>query len=260
MPGRIQASHGPARISSAVCRQRDLHVTVVELEDRVMSRVVSPNVSDYYQLKHTNNGVKLLLSTRLTGFEGRRRVQRVITDDDQKLPASFVVIGVGIVPNTELASAAGLDVDDGIVVDDTCLTSDPDVYAIGDCTSHPNAIYGQRLRLESVHNALEQAKTAASNICGDEMHYCQVPWFWSDQYDLKLQIAGLSQGHDDVVLRGEPSSGSFACFYLKDGVLVAVDAINSPKEFVQAKSLIANRAKVSPDKLRDPDVVLKDLA
>ena len=245
---------------AAVCRQRGLNVTVVEKENRVMSRVVSPNISDYFQLKHTNEGVKLLLSTALQRFEGRRRVQRVVTDHDQKLPAGFVVIGVGIVPNTEIASAAGLEVDNGIVVDDTCRTSDPDIYAIGDCTSHPNAIFGQRLRLESVQNAVEQAKTAVSNICGKEAHYCEVPWFWSDQYDLKLQIAGLSQDHDDVVLRGEPSSGSFACFYLKNGVLVAVDAINAPRDFVQAKSLIADKVRVDPDKLADPDVAVKDLA
>ena len=235
-------------------------MTVVEKEDRVMSRVVSANISDYFQLKHTNEGVKLLLSTALQRFEGRRQVQRIITDNDQKLPASFVVVGVGVVPNTEIASAAGLDVDNGIVVDDTCLTTDPDIYAIGDCTSHPNAIYGQRLRLESVQNALEQAKTAASNICGQEAHYCEVPWFWSDQYDLKLQIAGLSQDHDDVVLRGEPSSGSFACFYLKEGVLVAVDAVNAPRDFVQAKSLIADRVQVDPARLGDPEVAVKDLA
>lgn len=245
---------------AAVCRRRGLNVTVIEKEDRVMSRVVSPNVSDYYQLEHTKNGVKLLLSTGLAGFEGRRRVQRVITDNGQKLPAGFVVVGVGILPNTELASAAGLDVDNGIVVDDTCLTSDPDIYAIGDCTSHPNAIFGQNLRLESVHNALEQAKTAVANICGEEAHYCQVPWFWSDQYDLKLQIAGLSHGYDDVVLRGEPANGSFACFYLKEGVLMAVDAINSPRDFVQSKSLIANRVRVDTARLADPAVAIKDLA
>ena len=245
---------------AAVCCQHDLNVTVIEQADRVMSRVVSPNVSDYYQLEHTKHGVKLLLSTGLAGFKGRRRVKQVITDDGQKLPADFVVIGVGIVPNTELAEAAALDVDNGIVVDDTCLTSDPNIYAIGDCTSHPNEIYERNLRLESVHNALEQAKTAASNACGEEMHYCQVPWFWSDQFDLKLQIAGLSEGYDDVVLRGEPSGGRFACFYLQDGVLIAVDAINSPREFMQAKPLIANKARVDPALLENTEVSLKDLA
>jgi 3-phenylpropionate/trans-cinnamate dioxygenase ferredoxin reductase subunit len=245
---------------AAVCRQHGLNVTVVEMADRVMSRVVSPNVSDYYQLEHTNQGVKLLLSTALAEFQGRRRVRRVITDAGQEIPTDFVVIGVGVRPNTELAQTAGLDVDNGIVVDDRCQSNDPNIYAIGDCTSHPNEIYGQRLRLESVHNALEQAKTAASNICGDELHYNQVPWFWSDQYDLKLQIAGLSQDYDDVVLRGDPSNGSFACLYLRDGVLIAVDAINSPREFMQSKALIAAHSRPDVEKLADPEVALKDLA
>ena len=244
---------------AAVCRQQGLDVTVIEKEDRVMSRVVSANVSDYYQLAHTNRGVQLLLSTALAGFEGRRRVRRVLTDREQKITADFVVVGIGIQPNTQIAEVAGLDVDDGIVVDDRCQTGDPNIYAIGDCTSHPNDIFGQRLRLESVHNALEQAKTAASNICGDESRYCQVPWFWSDQYDLKLQIAGLSKGYDEVVLRGDPSEGSFACFYLQAGVLIAVDAINSPREFVQSKELIARKAKVAAERLADTSVSLKDL-
>ncbi|MDJ0812666.1 MAG: FAD-dependent oxidoreductase [Woeseiaceae bacterium] len=244
---------------AAVCCQRGLQVTVIELADRVMSRVVSPHVSDYYQVQHTEHGVRLLLSTGLAGFEGKRRVRQVLTTDGQKLPADFVVVGVGILPNAELAADAGLDCADGIVVDDRCQTGDPDIYAIGDCTSHPNGIYERQLRLESVHNALEQAKTAASNICGQESHYSQVPWFWSDQYDIKLQIAGLSEGYDEVVLRGDPSAGSFACFYLADGVLIAVDAINSPREFMQSKSLIASRARPDPGKLADPEIALKDL-
>ena len=244
---------------AAVCCQHGLQVSVLEMEDRVMSRVVSPNVSDYYQLRHTEHGVRLMLSTGLAGFEGRRRVRKVLTTDDQALPADFVVVGVGILPNMELAAAAGLDTADGIVVDDRCRTSDPDIYAIGDCTFHPNDIYGRRLRLESVHNALEQAKTAASNICGVDSSYCQVPWFWSDQYDIKLQIAGLSEGYDDVVLRGDPSGGSFACFYLADSILIAVDAINSPREFMQSKRLIAERARPPVDALANPDIQIKDL-
>lgn len=245
---------------AAVCCQLGLQVTVIEMADRVMSRAVSPNVSDYYQLRHTEHGVKLLLSTELAAFEGKRRVKAVRTADEQRIAVDFVVVGVGIIPNTDIASAAGLEVDNGIVVDDTCRTADPDIYAIGDCTSHPNRIYDRRLRLESVHNALEQAKTAASNICGVESHYCQVPWFWSDQFDIKLQIAGLSQGFDDVVVRGNPADGSFACCYLRDGVLIAVDAINSPREFVQAKALIADRARVALEDLANPELALRDLA
>ena len=244
---------------AAVCCQHGLQVSVLGMEDRVMSRVVSPNVSDYYQLRHTERGVRLMLSTGLAGFEGRRRVRKVLTTDDQALPADFVVVGVGILPNMELAAAAGLDTADGVIVDDRCQTSDPDIYAIGDCTFHPNDIYGRRLRLESVHNALEQAKTAASNICGVDSSYCQVPWFWSDQYDIKLQIAGLSEGYDDVVLRGDPSGGSFACFYLADSILIAVDAINSPREFMQSKRLIAERARPPVDALANPDIQIKDL-
>jgi len=163
------------------------------------------------------------------------------------------------VPNTELAEAAGLEVDDGIVVDEMCRTSDHSIYAIGDCTSHPNSIYRRRLRLESVHNAIEQAKTAASNLCGSEARYSQVPWFWSDQYDLKLQIAGLSQGYDQTILRGNPDDGNFACLYLREGSLIAVDAINSPRDFVQAKELIASRAVIDPALLADVNVALKDL-
>jgi len=245
---------------AAVCRQQGVDVTVLELEDRVLSRVVSPQVSAFYEHEHAAQGVKLMLSTGLTTFRGEGRVESVDTDDGQSIPADFVVVGVGVIPNTELAEAAGLDVNNGIVVDDQCRTSDPDIYAVGDCTSHPNSIYDRRLRLESVHNALEQAKTAASNICGEEMHYSQVPWFWSDQYDLKLQIAGLSQGFDQIVLRGDPATRSFACLYLENGRLIAVDAINAPKDFIHSKALIANNVRINTNKLADTGISLQDLA
>jgi 3-phenylpropionate/trans-cinnamate dioxygenase ferredoxin reductase subunit len=244
---------------AAVARQLGIDVTVVEMADRVMSRVVSPQVSDFYQQEHTTRGVDLRLATGLAAFGGVDRITSVELDNGTSIPADFVVVGVGVIPNTELAAAAGLVVDNGIVVDDRCQTSDADIFAIGDCTSHPNAIYGRRLRLESVHNALEQAKTAASNICGRDMHYSQVPWFWSDQYDLKLQIAGLSQGFDHVVMRGDPASRSFACMYLASGKLIAVDAINSPRDFVQSKALIAARSIIDPERLGDTQVALKDL-
>jgi 3-phenylpropionate/trans-cinnamate dioxygenase ferredoxin reductase subunit len=245
---------------AAVCRQLGLDVTVIEMADRVMSRVVSEQVSDFFQQLHTSHGVELRLSTGLHEFTGSDgRVEAVVTASGEEIAADFVLVGVGIEPVTNLAATAGLEVDNGIVVDDQCRTSDPDVYAVGDCTSHPNAIYGRRVRLESVHNALEQAKTAASNICGDEAHYAQVPWFWSDQYDIKLQIAGLSQNYDAVVLRGDPATCSFACLYLRDGVLIAVDAVNAPRDFMQSKALIAARAVIDPDKLADADVALKDL-
>ncbi len=245
---------------AAVCRERGLDVTVIEMADRVLSRVVAPEVSVFFQAKHADHGVKILLSTQLDAFQGDGRLRSVRTTDGQEVPADLCIVGIGITPNTGLAEAAGLEVDDGIVVDDMCRTSDQDIYAIGDCTSHPNSIYGRRLRLESVHNALEQAKTAASNICGSQARYSQVPWFWSDQYDVKLQIAGLSQGYDQTVLRGNPDDGKFACLYLQQGSLIAVDAINSPRDFVQSKQLIANRAVIDPMLLADAAVALRDLA
>lgn len=245
---------------AAVARKLGLDVTVLEMADRVMSRVVSPEISDFYQIEHTNRGVKLRLSTDVVALHGKKRVKRVETGSGEQIPADFVIVGVGIQPNTELAEQAGLDVGDGIVVDDRCQTSDPNIYAVGDCTSHPNDIYERRLRLESVHNAIEQAKTAANNLCGNDTHYSQVPWFWSDQYDLKLQIAGLSEGYDDLVIRGNPADRSFACLYLRDGKLIATDAVNSPREFVQSKVLILAGAKVDRDKLGDTGIQLKDLA
>ena len=245
---------------AAVIRQLGLDVTVVEMADRVMSRVVSPEISDFYQIEHSTQGVRLRLSSGVARFRGDGRVEAVETDDGELIPADFVVVGVGIAPNTELASAAGLVVEDGILVDDRCQSSDADIYAVGDCTNHPNSIYDRRLRLESVHNALEQAKTAVSNICGVESHYSQVPWFWSDQYDLKLQIAGLSEGYDDVVIRGNPADRSFACLYLRDGKLIATDAVNSPRDFVQSKPLIAAGTKIDREKLEDTEVELKDLS
>jgi 3-phenylpropionate/trans-cinnamate dioxygenase ferredoxin reductase subunit len=245
---------------AAVARTLGLEVTVVEMADRVMSRVVSPEISDFYQIEHTNHGVKLRLSTTVVALHGKKRVKCVETGEGEEIPAEFVIIGVGILPNTEIAEQAGLDVNDGIVVNDRCQTSDPDIYAAGDCTSHPNDIYGRRLRLESVHNAVEQAKTAASNLCGKETRYSQVPWFWSDQYDLKLQIAGLSEGYDDVVIRGNPADRSFTCVYLREGRLIAIDAVNAPRDFVHSKALIAARVLVSADKLADSGTLLKDLA
>jgi len=244
---------------AAVTTQLGLEVTVVEMEDRVMSRVVSPQLSEFYQREHLAHGVTLKLSTGTSGFSGDGKLEYVLLDNGAKLPADLAIIGVGIVPNVELASAAGLATENGIVVDDHCQTSDPNIFAVGDCTLHPNKVLGRHLRLESVHNALEQAKTAASNICGEDASYAQVPWFWSDQYDLKLQIAGLSQGYDEVVLRGDPQTRSFSCLYLRDGQLIAVDAVNRPKDFMQSKALIANHARIESQKLANMDIALKDM-
>jgi len=244
---------------AAVMRQIGLAVTVIEMADRVMSRVVSPQVSAFYHAEHVARGVKLELSTSLKAFVGEDKVTAVEVDDGRSFDADLVIVGVGILPNTALAEAAGLSVSNGIVVDDRCQSSDSYIYAIGDCTSHPSQLYGRNLRLESVHNALEQAKTAAANLCGEDLVYSQVPWFWSDQYDLKLQIAGLSEGYDDVVIRGDQTQRSFSCLYLKNDQLIAIDAINSARDFIQAKPLIANGLKPDRQQLADTKIMLKDL-
>ena len=244
---------------AAVAASKGLQVTVIEMEERVMSRVVSEQVSGFYQTEHREHGVNLMLSTGLAGFSGSAALEQVDLADGTSVAADFVLICIGVIPNVELAGDAGLDIDNGIRVDDRCRTSDDAIYAIGDCTNHPNMLLGKRLRLESVHNALEQAKTAARNICGDDLQYAQVPWFWSDQYDLKLQIAGISHGYDRTVLRGDPANRSFSCLYLRDRQLIAIDSINSPRDFVQSKSLIGNHAVISPDTLANVDIALKNM-
>ncbi|MEM8683176.1 MAG: FAD-dependent oxidoreductase [Pseudomonadota bacterium] len=245
---------------AAVARSLGHEVTVVEMADRVMSRVVSKDVSAFFDRVHRERGVDLRLMTGLVAFHGDGgRVTGIETNAGEMIDADLVVVGIGISPNDQLARDAGLDVDDGIVVDDHCRTSDPAIFAIGDCTRHPNAIYQDTLRLESVHNALEQAKTAAENIVGGDAHYNQVPWFWSDQYEFKLQIAGLSTAYDDVVLRGSPDDDSFSCVYLKDGRFIAIDCINAPKDFMQAKSVIAGLPCIPRETLANTALTFKDI-
>jgi 3-phenylpropionate/trans-cinnamate dioxygenase ferredoxin reductase subunit len=246
---------------AAVAVTRGLAVTVVEVADRVMSRVVAPEVSAFFEQVHREAGVDIRCSRDpKSSLIGDQHVTALRSADGTELPADMVVAGIGILPCTEIAEAAGLAVDNGIIVDEYCRTSDPCILAIGDCTNHPNNILGRRLRLESVHNAQEQAKTAAATLCGKLHPYNQVPWFWSDQYDLKLQIVGLSGEHDSVVLRGDPQSRSFAAFYMKGDLLIAVDAINSAREFMLSKKLIASGARLEPEILADCDISFKDLA
>lgn len=244
---------------AAVAVRAGLDVTVLEMESRILQRVTTPAMSEYYHGVHTREGVKILTDAAASEITGAQRVEAVKCRDGSEIPADVVIIGVGILPTTDLAEAAGLEVDNGILVDDHCRTSDPAIYAIGDCTNHPSALLDRRLRLESVPNAMDQGRVAAANICGKDKTYDAVPWFWSDQYDLKLQMVGFSTDADSEVLRGDPESGTFARFYLKDGVVVAVDAVNSPREFMAAKQLVAEKRKVDPARLADESVAIKDL-
>jgi 3-phenylpropionate/trans-cinnamate dioxygenase ferredoxin reductase subunit len=244
--------------AAACARHLGLDVTVLEMADRVLARVVAPEVSDFYTRRHEREGVRIRCNASVTAFGGTGRVTSVQCGDVE-FPADVVIIGVGILPNVTLAAAAGLRCDNGVWVDEHCRTSDPNVYAAGDCTNHPSARYGRRVRLESVDNAVEQAKTAAANICGKPARHEHIPWFWSDQYDVKLQIAGLAQGYDQTVVRGDAESGSFALYYLSGGELLAVDAINSMRDFMNGKKWLAERKRPDPELLADPTVDLKTI-
>jgi len=244
--------------AAASARHLGLEVTVLEMADRPLNRVTAPEMSSFYLQRHQRAGVSVLCGMSVTSFAGDGRVSGVVCGE-REFAADIVIVGVGVMPETALAAACGLRCENGIVVDETCQTSDPDVYAAGDCTMHPSVRYGRRLRLESVDNAVEQARTAALNICGKPARHEHVPWFWSDQYDIKLQIAGLSQGYDRAVLRGDPDTNRFALYYFAEGELIAVDAINSPKDFMTGKKWIAERKRPDLALLADPATDLKSL-
>jgi 3-phenylpropionate/trans-cinnamate dioxygenase ferredoxin reductase subunit len=260
-PGKSMAVVGGGYIGlevAAVGIQSGMKVTLLEVAERILNRVTVPKLSDFFTRFHEARGAEVRCDTRVTGFEGAGRVERVLCEDGP-VEADLVVVGVGILPNVELAQTAGLDCDNGILVDEFCRTKDPRVFAAGDCTNHPNPLLKRRLRLESVHNALEQAKTAAANLCGRETAYAQIPWFWSDQHDLKLQIVGLSGAHDQIVLRGDMAGDSFALFYLKDGVVIAVDAVNRPREFMASRRIIPRQARIEPERLADSSIPMQEL-
>jgi 3-phenylpropionate/trans-cinnamate dioxygenase ferredoxin reductase subunit len=237
-----------------------LAVTVLEMEERVLQRVTTPEMSAFYTDVHSEHGVTVKVNAQVTGFEGTGSVTHVSCADGSLIEADLAIIGAGIVPNVELAEAAGIECDNGIMVDEHCRTSAEHVLAAGDCTNHPNALLGRRVRLESVPNATDQARVAAANMCGDPKVHDSVPWFWSDQYDLKLQMVGFSSEGDTQVLRGNMADREFAVFYLKDGHLIAADAVNCPRDFLVYKRLVADRAKIAPERLRDTTTPAKELA
>ncbi len=244
--------------TAATARKMGCLVTVLEMADRVMNRVVASNVSTYFEHEHRSQGVNIICNTRVVRLEGSERVERVVCADGSSFETDLLVVGVGAVANMQLAGDAGLECENGIVVDEYCRTSDAAIYAAGDCTNHPSLRFESRVRLESVDNAFEQAKTAALNMLGKPTIHDRVPWFWSDQFDNKLLIVGLSSGHDQQVTRGDPATRSFSVCYLKGGELLAVEAINHSKDYMAARKLIADRARPNVDKLADPQVALKD--
>lgn len=244
---------------AATLRQLGMEVTVLEMADRVMNRVVAEPVSRYYEREHASHGVKIELGARVLALRGDTdgRITAVETDRGS-IAANLVVVGIGVLPTDELAQSAGLACDNGVIVDEYCRTSDPTIFAIGDCSNHPSAHYGRRIRLESVDNAFEQANTVAANITGTPTQHDRVPWFWSDQYHHKLLIVGLADGHDRAILRGDPANHSFSVCYLRDGEFIAIDTVNMAKDQMAARKLIASRMRPDVTKLSDISIALKD--
>jgi 3-phenylpropionate/trans-cinnamate dioxygenase ferredoxin reductase subunit len=243
-------------------------LTVLEAAPRLVGRAVSEQTSAFYLDAHRRRGLRIVLDARIAGIvaadqhEGAGQVTGVRLDDETVVRADLVLIGVGVVPRTDLAAALGLEVENGVVVDDRALASDGLTVAAGDCTVMPTPyLRGAQpfIRLESVHNAVEQAKVAAATLLGIEARYTSVPWFWSDQADLKLQIAGLSTGYDQVVLRGDPADESFSVLYFRDGLLLAADSINAPVEHAAIKNALRNDLTIDPERASDTSIPLKQL-
>jgi 3-phenylpropionate/trans-cinnamate dioxygenase ferredoxin reductase component len=235
-------------------------VRVLEVQSRLMPRVVSPILSDFYRDLHTSQGVKISLGVALSEIAGSQgKVSGVVLTDGSVCPADLVLVGIGVVPNIELARDAGLSVSNGIVVDERLRTQDESVYAIGDCAEHPNPFAAGRVRIESVQNAVDQAKCVARALVGHSENYRSVPWFWTDQFDIKLQMAGLSGGCGQVVTRGEPDSRRFSLFYFRDGRLAAVDSVNRPGDHLAGRKLIGAGTVITPEQAADPNVDLKAL-
>ncbi|MCP5410676.1 MAG: FAD-dependent oxidoreductase [Alphaproteobacteria bacterium] len=242
---------------AAVAAKRGLKVTVFEAMDRLMARAVSPQLSAFYAAEHEKAGVDLRLKTGVEEIGGHGKVEWVRAGG-QTYDADIVLVGIGVVPCEELAREAGLACEDGIVVDQNAMTGDPAIWSAGDCTRHVGR-EGHAIRLECVQNAIDQAKHAALAMVGKPKTYAEVPWFWSDQYDLKLQIAGLARPTDTLVQRGDPASRKFSVFHLRDGKIAAVEAVNAAPDYLIGKKLIAEGTAVDPARLADTAIKIKEV-
>ena len=246
--------------AAAVLRKLGKEVTLLEMLPRVLARVAGEQLSAFYEAEHRAHGVDLRTGTGLESIEGDDRVSGVVLADGSRIACQLVIAGIGIVPAVEPLLAAGAKGGNGVEVDENCRTSLPHIYAIGDCAAHANRFAdGAVIRLESVQNANDQAGCAARAIVGQPQPYVATPWFWSNQYDLKLQTVGLSTGHDATVLRGDQATRSFSVIYLKQGRMIAIDAVNAIKDYVQARKLVEEGAVIAPEDLADTSRPLKEL-
>ncbi len=251
--------------AAAVLRKLGAEVVLIEQQNRLLSRVAGPDLSTFYEAEHRAHGVDLRLETELAALEGTidgmsGRVSGARFADGSSIACDIVVAGIGIIPSIGPLIEAGAAGANGVDVDEFCRTSLPDVYAVGDCAAHASThAHGSVIRLESVQNANDQATTAAKMICGTAQPYDSVPWFWSNQYDLRLQTVGLSLGHDATVLRGDPAERSFSVIYLRDGRVIALDCVNRTKDYAQGRKLVEARLAIAPDVLANVEIPLKEM-
>lgn len=243
--------------AAAVAAKKGLKVTLVEMADRILQRVASSETSDYFRSLHAAHGVTIREGTGLNRLIGKDRVTAAELSDGTELAIDFVIVGVGIAPATTLAEAAGLTLDNGIMTDAQGRTSDPSIWAAGDCASFPYR--GRRIRLESVPNAIDQAEIVAQNILGKSVEYVAKPWFWSDQYNVKLQIAGLNRDYDHIITRKGDKDGAVSFWYYQGETLLAVDAANDPRAYMIGKRLIEAGKSPKPENIANPDTDLKSL-
>ena len=246
--------------AAAVLSKLGKRVTLLEALPRVLARVAGEDLSTFYEAEHRAHGVDLRTGMAVEGIEGEGRVSGVRLADGTVIPADVVIVGIGIIPSIGVLIAAGAAGGNGVDVDAQCHTSLPHVFAIGDCAAHANTFAdGAVIRLESVQNANDMATVVAKTITGQDASYCATPWFWSNQYDLKLQTVGLSTGHDATVLRGDPAARSFTVVYLKQGRIIALDCVNCARDYAQGRKLVEQRVAADPAALADPTIPLKDL-
>jgi 3-phenylpropionate/trans-cinnamate dioxygenase ferredoxin reductase component len=247
--------------AAAVLRKFQKNVTVLEAQDRVLARVAGPTLSEFYQKEHRDHGVTMRMSVNVKKLEELDgHVGAVVLDDGERIPAQLVIVGIGIIPAVAPLLHAGASGGNGVDVDPYCRTSLPDIFAIGDCAAHANDFAsGQIMRVESVQNANDMANTVAKTMMGEETAYHAVPWFWSNQYDLRLQTVGLSVGYDTELVRGDPASRSFSVLYLKQGKVIALDCVNATKDYVQGKALVTGNAVIAADALIDTTKPLKEI-
>lgn len=246
--------------SAAVLRKLDKNITLIEAQDRLLSRVAGEEISEFYLQQHRAHGVDVRLGAQIESIDGKESVSGVILSSGEVIKSDLIIVGIGIVPSTNALRDAGAICANGVDVDELCRTSLPDIFAIGDCASHANKYAaGAVIRVESVQNANDMASCVAKTIAGDETPYDAVPWFWSNQYDLRLQTVGISSEYDATVLRGNPADNSFSLIYLRQGKIIALDCVNATRDYVQGRKLVLHGEKIDPALLADTDVALKEM-